>query len=345
MTFALSAALAAPLSTPVLREEAPPWTAPRVPTVDLVETAREALRAGDAMGEWGRTTVPGWQPGLADVALRWIVAVGEADRAAGVDRLADPGFLRSCLTAWRWVPDVPREGERIRLTRYLVYGVAGETAPTGLFQHALWALPHDEAGLDAASAEARRATLDRFRYTRQDVAAGVYGQGGAAVGHAEPLVWLTHEAHEQALLQGSVAVEVGGKTRLFNVFRNNGIPYDKRERDTTRQRAYWYFRETDAVRGWAREPVTGPALRPYAAVAGDVDHLGFGRLLALHTADGLRLVVLADTGGAFVDNLHQLDLYTGVFASAKAFSSATAAIGDTAEAWVLGVRETPGCAP
>ena len=105
---------------------------------------------------------------------------------------------------------------------------------------------------------------------------------------------------------------------------------------------YWYFRELDAVRGWATEPVVGPALRPMAAVAGDLAHLGFGRLVALSTADGLRLVVVADTGGAFVDNLHQLDLYSGIFPSRAAFAEGTRSVGDTAAAWVVGVA--PACA-
>ena len=81
-----------------------------------------------------------------------------------------------------------------------------------------------------------------------------------------------------------------------------------------------------------------------AAVAGDLYNLGVGRLIALRNADGLRLVVLADTGGAFQPNLHQLDLYTGFFPSWSEFSKATAAVGDEAEAWLL-VRRTSGCAP
>ena len=88
----------------------------------------------------------------------------------------------------------------------------------------------------------------------------------------------------------------------------------------------------------------GPALRPDVAVAGDLAALGFGRVLALHTADGLRIVVLADTGGAFEGNLAQLDLYTGVYPSRAAFDAATSSVSDTARAWILTARtNTPGC--
>lgn len=327
-----------------LHDEPVPWAAPRAPSADLVAVAADTLRAWEAMGGTSPPGVPVERAGAVEATLRWVVAVGRADVAAGRDRLADPAFLGRCLSGLRWDPDVPRPGGAIRLTRYLVYSVRGQPSALGGFQFPLWALPADEAGLDVEAAEARRASLDRFRYTRQDVVAGVYKPGGAAAGRAEPLVWLEREAHEQALLQGSVAVEVGADTRLYNVHRNNGIPYDKTERDTRKQRAYWYFRAIDAVRGWAAEPVPGPALRPGVAVAGDLEHLGFGRLLALKAADGLRMVVVADTGGAFVDNRHQLDLYTGIHADFSAFQRATAAIGDTAQAWIVRPHpERDGC--
>lgn len=334
MLLALSV-LAAPIT---VREEVATWTAPKAPSTDLVAVARDSLRAWREMGGAGEPALPS---GPVDATLQWIVQIGDADALSGADRLADPTFLARCLTTWRWVPDVPREGERLRLTRYLVYGAEGRAAPEGPFQDALWALPHDERDAAGApiDAEARRATLDRYRYTRQDVAAGVYREGGAAAGHADPLVWLTHEAHEQALMQGTVAVTVDGATRLYNVFRNNGIAYDKR---STTQRRYWYFRLMDTVRGWAREPTRGPELRAHVAVAGDLENVGFGRVLAVRGQDGLRLVVLADTGGAFVDNRHQLDLYTGIHASHAAFQAATAGVGDTAAAWVVGVRD-PAC--
>jgi hypothetical protein len=303
----------------------------------LAEMRQQALDARAA-------GLPAAFEGDPAATLRWVQAIAAADAASGRDRLADPAFLSRCTQTWRWIPATPRAGESIRLTRYLVYAVQGREAPEGNFQHALWALPDDEAGLDAAQAEAKRATLDRYRYTRQDVAAGVY-RDGAAAGRANPLVWLSHGDHEQALLQGTVSVALpGGASRLYNVHRNNGIAYDRSLTDTRQQRRYWYFRAIDAVRGWAAEPVAGPALRPFVAVAGDLDALGFGRLLALRTADGLRLVVLADTGGAFDGNLSQLDLYTGIFPSHAAFSAATGAIGDTAQAWIVtAAPEREGC--
>ncbi len=330
------------------RPEELAWSAPRAPTADLAAVAADTLRA---LREMKTPPAPGYPAafaGPAEATLDWLVRVAAADAAAEADRLADPAFLSRCLATWRWVPTIPRAGEELRLTRYLVYDVEGRATPDAAFTHALWSLPHDEAGLGAEEAEARRGSLDRFRYTRQDVSAGVYREGGAAAGRADPLVWLSHRNHEGAILQGTIAVTLPGEAapRLYNVHRHNGFPYDRGVRDTRQQRRYWYFRAIDAVRGWAREPVAGPALRPWVSVAGGLDALGFGRVIALRTADGLRLVVLADTGGAFEGNLSQLDLYTGFHPSRAAFDAATSHVGDYAAAWIVAPRkDTPGCNP
>lgn len=311
-----------------------------VPSPELAAVAAETLRALREMPPQPEG-LPGSLVGPAADTLAFVVRVVAEDAATGADRLADPAFLGKCLVSYRWVPDVERPGERIRLTRYLVDAVEGSPERTATYDHALYALPDDESGLDAATAEGKRDTLLRYRYTRQDVAAGVY-ETGEGRGRATPLVWLTWNDHEQALMQGTIAVTLpDGSTRLYNVHRNNGIAYVRSETDTKKQRRYWYFRELEAVRGWAAEPVQGPALRAQAAVAGDLKQLGFGRLVLLQTDDGVRLVVLADTGGAFEGNLHQLDLYSGIFPSRAAFAKTTGPIGDTAAAWVVGVA--PEC--
>ncbi len=251
------------------------------------------------------------------------------------ERLSDPAWLGKCFSALRWKPDTERA--QIRLTRYLIYEVEGRLSPDVDHPYALYALPADEAGLTEAQAEEKRATLLRFRYSRQDILAGVYRAGGASENEAPALVWVSLNDHEQALMQGSVSVRLPGEAerRLYNVHRANGIPYDRSIKETTKQPRYWYFRALERVRGWGVDPVPGISLEPLAAVAGDHYNLGLGRLIALKNADGLRLVVLADTGGAFQPNLHQLDLYSGIYPSFAAFSAATSGIGDYADAWLL----------
>lgn len=251
------------------------------------------------------------------------------------ERLRDPAWLGRCFSALHWKPDTERS--QVRLTRYLIYEVEGRLTPDADHPYALYALPADEAGLTEAQAEEKRAELLRFRYSRQDVLAGVYRTGGASEDKAPALVWVSLRDHEQALMQGSVLVQVPGEAgrRLYNVHRPNGIPYDRSIKETTKQPRYWYFRALDRVRGWGVEPVPGIALEPLAAVAGDHYNLGLGRLIVLKNGDGLRLVVLADTGGAFQPNLHQLDLYSGSFPSHAAFSAATSGIGDYADVWLM----------
>ena len=278
------------------------------------------------------TFAPGKQiPGLTSELVRATLQ----RISASASRLSDPAFLETCFTALRWTPDSDKWGGKIRLTRYLVYSVEGSDSPTPTHDFALYAVPNDETGLSLEAAQLSRDRLDRFRYTRQDIAGGVFRAGGRAEGRAKPLVWLTHNDHEQAILQGTTAVKSESGTRLFNVDRDNGFAYDRAETDTTKQRRTWYFRETDAVRGAGESGTTKVALQPGAAVAGDLENIGLGTVVALEAADGLHVAVVADTGGAFQPNLHQLDLYTGIFPSRSAFEAATGKVGDTATAYVL----------
>lgn len=306
-----------------------PWSAPLTDPSALAAVAMDTLRyLRDARGV--DPLVPG--PGDIQATLERIVVAG--------GRIADPAWLGRCFTSHRWVPDSQRWQGDIRLTRYLVYEVDGALARDAAHGHALYAVPDDESGLSAADAVARRDALDRFRYTRQDVSGGVYRAGGAAEGRARPLVWLSLDDHEQALLQGTTSAALPDGRHLYNVDRDNGLPYDRAQADTTKQRRLWYFRETDRVRGWGVAPVPKIALEANVSVAGDLANVGLGTVLALKSADGFRIVVLADTGGAFQPNLHQLDLYTGIYPSKAAFLSATRAMGDTASAWIL--TRTPG---
>lgn len=272
-------------------------------------------------------------PMLAPGALAEL-GVTRADIEATLALVAAGRLDPGCFRALRWVPDRPT----FRLTRYLVWEVEGRAARDETHPVALYALPDDEAELAAPDAEARRDTLLRYRYTRAQVRGGVYLPGGEAAGRARPLVWLSIGDHEEAMLQGTVSVRIPGEPtpRLYNVHRNNGRAWNRGQgAEQTRQ---WYFREVDAVRGHGVEPTPGIALAPLSAVAGDVGNVGAGTVLALRAADGWRVVVLADTGGAFRPNLHQLDLYVGPYASRAAFDAATGRVGDTAEVWVLVAR-------
>jgi hypothetical protein len=289
---------------------------------------REQLAAGTPLASAGMFAELGIT--LQDVldTLDLIDRTAAEDRGELHQRLEDPAWVAAHFDLYRWTSDtagaaarkVELAPEQIRLTKYLVYQSPGALERTPERDTALYALPDDEPVKDDGDPvdPAKPGTLRRT-YTRMDVYAGVYAPGGAAAGRAKPLVWLSREDGNRALMQGSVEVQLpDGQARMFNVHQNNGIPYDPAIKDGNRQARFWYFREVVGILGVERIP-----LRPHAAVAGDIWNLGLGKVLALEW-DGpygpeVHLVVLADTGGAFQPNLFQLDWLAGTFPTHEAF--------------------------
>ena len=325
------------------------WAPARVETdpAALGAVAAEALRYLRTRGEADPLAVHPGILGELGVTLGDVEATLELiveTAAQHPERLSDPAWIAAHFTSYAWTPDargaqergVRLYGDRIRLTRYLVYEMAGREAPEGAYRYALYAPPRDEAGLSMEEAAARAGELLRFRYTRAEVMGGVYAEGGAAAGQAEPLIWLTRRGVYEAIMQGTVEVILpDGRRRRFNVDRANGMPYDPAIRDPSQQRRYWYFAEVEGVMGWGPERAHKVALQPMVSVAGDVHNLGLGKLIALERDGVVRLAVLADTGGAFQPNLFQLDLFTGSYPSKEAFNAATGHLGGSARASVL----------
>lgn len=89
------------------------------------------------------------------------------------------------------------------------------------------------------------------------------------------------------------------------------------------------------MRAWGDDPEDKIRLEPGAAVAGDAHNLGLGGLYALAGGDGLRLVVLADTGGAFEPNPYQLDYFAGAYPDRATFERATAGVPARADVYLL----------
>ena len=181
--------------------------------------------------------------------------------------------------------------------------------------------------------------LIRSLLTRKQVLDGAFEDGGRHEGAAEPLVYMSRQHVHEALLQGTVQVALPDGTRsTFSVHRNNGRSF-RHGRTAEEQDRFWYFRETESDdQGGVNN---GIALRPFVAVAGDVNNLGYGGLYALEGDNGtLRLVVLADTGGAFQPNMYQFDLFTGTHESREALNEATAHIPARPSAYMLVLRDT-----
>ncbi len=247
-------------------------------------------------------------------------------------RLRQPAFLNKHFRVIRWQPYPAKEaaGERIRITKYAVFTIAGRSKKEGDFKHALYALPDDETGLSLAEAQKHKHTLSRFKYTKQMVKAGVYDQGGA-----KPLVWISETDLEQTLMQGTVCVkDEQGRKRYFNVGRSNDIPYRRSTIDPKNQKRYWYFTEVKEPKGYGMDTNVMINIYADAALAGDISSLGLGKLMALK-GRSIRLAILADTGGFFETGLDRLDYFAGVFDNYKEFKKKASLIPDFAEVYIL----------
>lgn len=278
---------------------------------------------------------------VADVldTLDFMIVTLQADMASGQPtRLKDSGFLNANFQVIKWDaydPENPSE-RLLRLTKYAVFKHSGSRSPTSEFNVPLYQL---KEGAEA----------DRFylKYTKQEVLSGIFETGGSEFGRAEPLAYLTREGFEDALMQGTISINfTDGTSDFFNVDRNNGIAYLPGV-SAYRQGRYWYFRSVDGIKGYGHQFESKISIKPGVTFAGDVLNLGLGKIVALaHSTGGrsqLQLGVVADTGGAFVPNLHQLDLLAGVFDDRDQFYAATRNLPEYAQAYVL-IRKKAGLA-
>ena len=280
--------------------------------------------------------------------LQFICQVQAEDFAAGrVSRLQDSDFLRAHFDMIRWTPDKRQAAKfaqgkpllknipdtQILLTKYYIKLAEGSAKPTPTTPYALYAIPDDEANLSLKQADADR-TLTRHQFTKQDVLRGVLDSQQLA----RPQVWLSRYDLEDSLMQGTVKVTVDGQAQFYNVHRNNGIGY---QRDLAREQQgrYWYFKKTSSVLGYGKDADHKIPVHPMVTVAGDLAHLGLGKLIMLSHNGESRLTVLADTGGAFIDNQYQLDYLGGYFKDWDDYISSYRHFPDYFEARILLLKD------
>ena len=288
--------------------------------------------------------------------LDFVCEVQRQDQAAGRrSRLTDPAFIEQHFELLRWHPDRARAAslatgkpllqrlpaDQLLLTKYYVRVADGSAQQSAARPHALYGLPFDEASLPLEEADARAGSITRYRYGKQRVVAMETSTESktAMAALAPPLIWLSRADLEGALLQGTAVVEdERGQRRYFNVHRNNGVAYD-RARKPEEQERYWYFKEVPGVLGYGKDADYKIPVKPLVTVAGDIFQLGLGRLVLLRAEEAgqptFRLTVLADTGGAFHDNLYQLDWLSGYYRGWEDYHAANRHISDYAEAWLL----------
>ncbi|WP_255554733.1 hypothetical protein [Moritella sp. 24] len=260
--------------------------------------------------------------------LNFICQVEQEDKLAGTSsRLMDSAFIATHFDVIRWMPDKDQAqhfsknkpllknipDDKILLTKYYIKLAKGSAVQTPDTPYALYAIPNDEKKLSLEQANANP-DLTRHQLTKQDVLTGVLDKKSLA----EPMVWLSRYDLEDSLMQGTVKVDITSEdsrditSQFFNVHRNNGIGY-KRNLNKEDQGRYWYFKKTDSVMGYGKDANYKIPVYPFVTVAGDLAHLGLGKLIMLSSNGESRLTVLADTGGAFEDNQYQLDYLGGYF--------------------------------
>ena len=247
--------------------------------------------------------------------LDFMIAVLREDIANNrPTRLQDPNFINSNFRVIRWSAYNPRkkQGKNLRITKYAVFVHRGSRKKTAEFNIPLYSLKEN-------------AKTDKFytKYTKQDVLSGIYEPGGKEYGKVEPIVYMTREGLEEALMQGTILVDLGGgSSAYFNVDRSNEIPF-KKGLDRRLQKRYWYFREVKSIRGYGYTIDEKISIKPGVTFAGDILNVGLGRMIVMeYMKNGrrhLRMGVIADTGGAFLPNLYQLDFLAGIFKSQSSF--------------------------
>jgi len=253
-------------------------------------------------------------------------------------KLNDPAFIKHNFDFIRWYPDLEQTklytstkpliaklpNDKILMTKYYVHRAKGSAKPTSSYPFALYALPHDEELLTIEEADGKQ-QLTRFQYSKQAILNGALEKKNVPV-----LAYLKREDLEAALLQGTIVVNFGDRSnqvKIFNVHRNNNIAYDKTKNPYDQQR-YWYFKQVDGIKGYGKDAEYKITVNSEATFAADLEQFGLGKLLMVQYPDQkgkivTRAGIFADTGGAFNDNLYQIDFLTGSYAGKDAFYQAS----------------------
>lgn len=253
------------------------------------------------------------------------------------NKLNDPAFIKKHFDFIRWYPDIEQSKplrlnkplianlpkDKILMTKYYVHRAKVSNKSTSTYPFALYALPKDEESLTIEEADAKP-ELIRFQYGKQAILKGVLANRNVPV-----LAYLNRDDLEAALMQGTIVADFGHHERqvkIFNVHRNNNIPYDK-AKNPYKQERYWYFKPVDGIKGYGKDAEHKITVNSEVTFAADLEQFGLGKLLMVQYPDQTgkivsRAGILADTGGAFQDNLYQVDFLTGDYAGREAFYQA-----------------------
>ena len=267
--------------------------------------------------------------------LEFIISTIKQDMPSGKFRILNADFLNENFNFIKWNADRQSAlgngvnlpyGGMIRLTNYAIFSVPGCYQKTKQCCCPLYQI------LDSHICK---------KYSKQQILSGVLSHPSNK-GKARPIVWLSRPDFEDSLMQGTVIVRMpDGKERVFMANQSNGIDYDKNNKDPWKQKRYWYFKE-DRNSKWSVEQFKKRLnSRQNVLFAADIFNIGLGKIIALKHINPftqkreIRLGVVADTGGAFVKNLYQLDFFAGIFQNRQDFTNHIKHLPMRTEAYIL----------
>ncbi len=245
-------------------------------------------------------------------------------------RLQNTDFLNKNFRVISWQAFNPKATRQrnIRLTKYAVFTHPGSRTRTDKFNIGLYALKPESVAEGL-----------HLKYTKQEVLNNIYEEGGPEFGKVEPLVYLDREGLESALMEGTIRVSFpDGTSALYNVDRSNNIPFVK-GLDRRQQKRYWYFKPVDEIKGYGHRIDKKISVKPRVTFAGDILNIGLGKIVAIQYVQGgksqMKLGMIADTGGAFLPNLYQLDFLSGVFETQQDYLNYVRTLPEYVKAYIL----------
>lgn len=268
-------------------------------------------------------------------------------------QLNDPSFLKQHFEFIRWYPDTKQAqrlavnkpllknlpANQILMTKYYVHLAKASTKKQGDKLYPLYGLPMDEQQLSLEEAN-KKPHLTRFQYGKQAILKGALDSKAVPI-----LGYLTRDDLEAALLQGTVVADFGptlGK-KIFNVHRCNNIAYDKQKNPYLQER-YWYFKQVDGIKGYGKDAEHKITVNPTVTFAADLPQLGLGKLLLIQYSNRsqqniTKAGILADTGGAFANNLYQVDYLAGSYSGKTTCLQATRHLPDYVQAYFMVLKD------
>lgn len=260
------------------------------------------------------------------------------------EKMADKKFLDDNFNFYRWYVKSEHghvlhghygPPDYIRTTSYLITQIPGSLMRTSEYNVPLYSVPLDEKDMTPAHVEQNKEQLLRFSYTRQQIIDGAFNKSAETT----VLGWVTLEDYKELVLQGSAIIKF--KRRIKKLCRvaksNNKKGSDK----------YYFFSIKDkSVDPKKTKFPIKPDPVPGVTLAGNIQGLGLGKLFLMvshnhrnHTLEG-RFGLLTDTGEAFKDNFHQVDMFAGYFAHKKDFSQYILGLPHTAKMYCMIKKRT-----